>query len=360
MFIKSYPYSPHAIIELGIERIDPTTKKKEFIPSLSFDSWLDKSLFKSVSVELTTNQSSEVEWRFFDPDYKIANNLSKPDEVPLYVARLYLGYGVNLGEPVFKGLLTRIERNETDTLLRFYDMGFKMKIHKRAGYHNKKDDIAILKTLAERNGLLFSPPAKPLKLEPHNAVMQDGQTDWEHALERAHDAGLILFVRHDTLFARYPAITDKEHPKAVLPPDDLLRGYEFNYIAPENLESRPRVVEVRGRGRGGKRQTGKSTVNRRGRDKIILKRDVAGKHTKSKLSRRAQAQKDLEREHLFEATVRYLFPQQKLIPDVRDTVFMRGFGNLFSGYYLCDAVAYNFGAGKFEVELQLYRDVNAF
>ena len=83
---------------------------------------------------------------------------------------------------------------------------------------------------------------------------------------------------------------------------------------------------------------------------------MPGKATKSKLSKRAQAQKELEREHAFEGSVDTIFPRGKRI-DVRDTMAVEGIGKLFSGKYVADRVGYAFGPGHLDVNMDLYRDI---
>lgn len=351
-----FPSNPRATIEVVRETIDKKTKKKTSESIITYDSWDAPRLFKSVEVELTTNAQSQAVWKIFDPKLRVINFFTTNNAVETFVFRVYLGFGYDLGEPVFKGILANVERDQSDTTFTIFDMGFKMKQFKKAGYHNKKNDLDILKLLAERNELLFSPPDKPKKLEPYRAVTQDEQTDWEHALERARESGLVLFVRQDTLFARYPAQLAK--PKLILQnrKADLFSDFEFVFRTPENQNVRPRIVKFRGRGKGGKRLEGKSSVNDKGTEPISIKRDIAGRVSKSKLSARAQAQKDLEREHAFEGrvTLPFIYPDVRL--DVRDTVGIENIGNLFSQPYLCDTVKYTFGAGRMELSLDLYRD----
>ncbi len=92
---------------------------------------------------------------------------------------------------------------------------------------------------------------------------------------------------------------------------------------------------------------------------MILKRDVSGKATKSKLKLRAQAQKELDREHAFEGSASIAFPPNGERLDARKTVRIKGIGKLFSGDYICDAVHYEMRPGDLSVGLDLYRDVNA-
>lgn len=351
--MNNLPSSPHAIIE--IERPGATDGQGLIV----YDSWEQQRLFERLSVELVTNETSEARFSFFDPNFRLIDSFCGSDAIPQATVRVYLGYGQSLGEPLFKGLLAQVEREQNATTFIAFDMGFNMKLIKKAGYKNKKDDLVILRELAKKNGLNFEGPEKPLKLEPHRAMMQDEQTDWEYAMERAREAGLVLFVRHDTLFAKYPAKVGTPVLNLVNKKDfELQPGFNFIYRTPENKDGRPKLVKVRGRGKAGRRLEGKSNTSKRGRESVILKRDSSGKATKSKLSRRAQAQKELDREHAFEGQVQIAFPPNNERLDVRKTVEINAVGKLFSGKYICDSVTYDFEPGTLALMLDLYRDIN--
>lgn len=358
---------PHAIIE--IRRPGVTDGQDKVV----WDSWQSPGLFKSVDVELVTNASSMAEWRFFDPRFKVIDTFAGVSPVPMSGVRVYLGYGPNLGEPVFKGLLAEVDRELTDTTFVAYDMAFLMKLEKKAGYKNKKDDVAILRELVTNTkipgtsaSLRFEGPDTPLGLEPHNAMMQDERTDWDHLMERARDAGLVIFVRHDTVFAKQPAkfstpvLTLKNRDEQ----SELMPGWRFRFKTPENQDGHPKVVKQRARGKGGKRIEGQSTESSRGHENVILKKDVPGKATRSKLNKRAQAQKELDREHAFEGQIETFLPRGARL-DVRQTVAVEGAGKLFSAApigdkpngYICDAVRYMFAPGQLNLGLDLYRDI---
>jgi hypothetical protein len=346
--MKNLPNNPHAIIEID----------RGAGGLLVLDSWASRRRFQKVTAELVTNETSQAEWTLFDPKFKVIDDFSGNDVIQNWIVRVFLGYGANLGEPIFKGLLAQVERGESTTTFRAFDMGWKMKIVKKAGYKNKKDDLAILRQLAKDNGLLFEGPDKPLRLEPNNTTMQDEQTDWEHAMERAQAAGLVIFVRQDTLFAKYPAKVGTPSLTLQNKKDFVLQlPFDFNYKTPENLDGRPRVIKRRARGKAGKRIEGESDSGPRGRVSVILKRDVP-RATKKKLTKRAQAQKELEREHAFESNVSIVFPPQGERLDVRNTVELVGVGKLFSGKYLANTVTYYYEPGKLDLQLGLYRDIN--
>jgi len=336
--------NPHAIVE---------------IDGFQWDSWKHPNLFARVTVELTTGMASQADWECFDEDFRIIDKYATELGLKMSTVRVWLGFGEQLGEPVFKGLLTRVHRGPATTSFIAYDMGYKMRLEQKSGYH-KGNDLAIIEKLVKRNGLLFKGPANPLKLEPHTAMMQDAQTDWEHVAERAHDAGLVLWVKGDTVFADYPAKVGT--PKTTLRnrEDFVLRNdFDLRFKLPENKSGRPKGVEVRGRGRGGRRLTGVSDQSDRGHVDLRMKRDLA-LHTKAYATRRAQAQKELDREHAFTLFARGTPFLPDVRVDVRDTIAIANVGQLFSAKagYIVDKVVHELTPGRFTSSYDLYRDVN--
>lgn len=342
--------NPHAIVE---------------IDGFQWDSWKYPGLFSRVMVELTTGMASRADWECFDPDFHIMNKYAAAGGVRMSTVRVWLGFGEDLGEPVFKGLLTRVHRGPANTTFIAYDMGFKMRLVKKAEYH-KGTELAIIEKLVKRNGLLFRGPSQPLKLEPHSAMMQDAQTDWEHIAELAHDIGLVLWVRGDTVFADYPAKIGI--PKATLKNRqdfNIRNDFDLQFKVPENRSGRPKVVEVRGRGRGGKQLVGISDQSDRGHVDLHIKRDLA-LHTKAYATRRAQAQRELDREHAFTVYVRSTPFLPDVRVDVRDTIAIENVGDLFSASgpqgqkkgYVADKVVHEFTPGRFTTSYDLYRDAD--
>ncbi len=340
----SQPKNPHAVFE---------------IDGFKWDSKAAPSLFQKVSVELATGESSMATWACFDPNFAVIDKYAgiAAGAISLPIIRVWLGYGDNLGEPVFKGLLARVERGKAITTFRAYDMSYRMRLIQKAEYH-KGGDLDIIKKLVTRNTLQFQGPAKPLKLEPHKAMAQDEQTDWQHAAEVAHDAGLLLWTRGDTVFADYPAKVNT-FPKVILTYEQdffILSDFDCQFKVPENKHGRPKGIEVRGRGRGGKRLSGKSDEAHRGRELLRVKRDLS-MHTQQRATARAQAQKELDREHAFEITISTLFPLTTAFrADVRDTIHLQQFGKLFSGDYLADKVTHEFSPGHLSTAYELHRD----
>jgi len=333
--------NPHAIFE---------------IDGLAWDSWKHTRLISRVSVELPTNEAAQATLEVFDENFVLVNKYSQAEGVPLATIRVWMGFGPQLGEPVFKGVLARVQIGQAKTTLIAYDMALKMRLVKKTEYH-KGDSLKIMKKLVERNGMKFQGPAKPLKLEKHASMPQDEQTDWEHLMERAKEEGLVVWVREDTVFADYPAKVSEPKRTLIYKQDfTLLRDWDFAFRVPENQEGRPKKVEVRGRGRGGKRLTGVSDESSRGHQPVSIKRDLP-KHTKKAASRRAQAQKELEREHAFTGTTNRIMGNGFHRDEVRQTIRIQEIGKLFSGDYIVDRLNHEFTPGRLTTGYELYRDV---
>lgn len=323
----------------------------------SFDSWKNKSLFAGVEVELTTDEASQAVWRVFDPDFAFLDKYISGDGIAVLGARVWLGFGRDLGEPVFKGLLARVERSGAITTFRFYDMGFRLRQVQKTEYHKGLDDVQIIEKLARRNGLLFDGPQPPIKLDKHKSLMQDGQSDWDFAKERADEVGVVMFIRGDTLFVREAAKTGTPILTLAYKKDFiLLNDFSLSFKVPENIAGRQKQVEHRGRGRGGHRLKGTSNVSARGTQQVEIKQDLAVK-SKRHADRRAEAKKELQREHAFTLSVRMLSSFDDKRPDVRETVAITDLGKLFSGKYLCARVAHEYRPGELSTALDLYRDI---
>lgn len=337
--------NPHAIVLIG---------------GVRYDTFKDKQLVKQVVVELDTDKASEGRITLFDPRATHLNKFSDSSGAKFVPLLFYMGFGTDLGEPIFKGLLTRVERSSSDTTFTAYDMGYRMRQEKKAEYH-KGDDIAIIKKLAERNGLKFSPPEKvDPPLDSHQSLIHDFKYDWDFALERADDAGFNMFVRQDTLFLREPATLSK--PDLILRYRKdfwLLHDFSLTYKLPENEAGRPKIVEVRGRARGGKRLTGKSNQHSRGHIPVEGSRDLV-MHTKKWANRRAHAIKAKSREPSWDLDIVSIPPLPHVRPDIRNTIRLEGreLGNLFMGDYLCDKVTHTLTGSGFHTEYRLYRDVD--
>lgn len=343
MNVKS---NPHSTVIIGDRR---------------FDTWKDKQLVKRVEVELATDMSSEATLTVFDPRFRILDEFSTDDGVPELVMRFYMGHGDDLGPPVFKGLLQRVEYGEAASTFIARDMGVKMKKDLEREYHQGLTDLGIIRKLATRRGLGFKFVGSEPALETHESMIQDARMDWEHSMERARAAGFNLFVRQDTLFCGLPAkvsapiLTLRYRKDFELVP--AMHGFSLTYKLPENQQGRPKAVHVLTRGRGGRRLTGKSSEHSRGHKQFgRIARDPA-KPTKAYVDRRAHAHKELQREPSFNCRISSVPPLPGVRPDVRNTIQLENMGKLFSGPYLCDKVTHTHeGSGTFKTEYNLYRD----
>jgi phage protein D len=333
--------NPHAIVEIAGHR---------------YDSWRDKQLFRQVTVELASNMASEALFRFFDPRFRILDSYTGDDGVPELPMKFWLGFGDDLGPPIFQGLLEVTERGDSDTTFIAYDKGYKMRRTKDSEYHRNLHDVEIITKLARRNGLNVEGPDDLSNLEKHPSLPQDSQNDWEHSMERARHSGYVLYVRDDTLFIKEPAkvkgpILTLKNRKDFW----LLHNFDFKYKLPENQQGRHKHVEWRSRKRGGRRLTGNSREHKRGHKLREIRHDIS-EHTKPTANRRAHASKELQREHAFTLDVRSIPPLPSVRPDVRDTIALENVGKLFSGPYLCDKVTHDLTGQGFATQYSLYRD----
>ncbi len=341
--------------------------------SVRYDSWETPGLIKSVDVELVMDETSRARMKFFDPDFTLIDAFSGyTDKVTVSI---YFGHDEDLGLPIFEGILTEIGRDRGLTSFTVSDLAFVMKLWKRTGYKNKKDDLAIVRDLVTRNltpeggKLQFSPPPSPKNLELHDAMTQDAQTDWEHITERLREAGLHYYVRFDTVYARYPA--GYGAPVLTLRPEkqeDLLDGWGFTFHTLAGRDGRPTVVAHRRRGVAGKRAEGKAgqasttaiAATESGTDPLYshltVKKDMP-RPSKSKLTARAIAQRELEREHAFDGSYETVLTPGFVRADVLETVRVEGVGRLQSGDYIIEAVKYHFAPGELSRRIELYRDV---
>lgn len=344
MLVK-FPHSPYAII-----RIEPTSAD----PAV-YDSREAKRLIESIDIELVTNATSQAVIRFFDPKFRIIDRFS--NTTAKAIITIYFGYGPTVGEPVFKGVLAEISRGLESTTFTVFDMAYKMKLEKRAGYVNEKNDLQVIEYLVSRNDLQFEgPEGDALALEPYKANMQDQKTDWDWMSERARDSGLVFYVRQDTVFAKYPAKTGAASLTIENGKDfTLVNDFDFAFKNPENQDGKAQVVTHRRRGKNGRFIEGKSKVDPKGPIDLNIKKDVQNP-TKTKLTARAKAQKDLDREHAYSGRVELLKRPNAPLLDVRNTIDVKGVGRLLSGKYLADSVGYRFAPGTLDLSLGLYRD----
>ncbi|HEY6327867.1 MAG TPA: hypothetical protein VI756_00920 [Blastocatellia bacterium] len=339
----SVPTNPHYRVSIGAD---------------VYDSWTNEQLIKQMTVELTTNLASEGLVRFFDPVFAIEDKYTVNGSVPQLTCLFWMGFGPDLGAPIFQGLLIRTERGDMDTTFRCYDMSYKMRQQVKAEYQYNKHDLQVIQILVTRNGLLFEGPDNPPALVPHKCLPQSQKNDWKHGHRRSKDAGLVLYCRNNTVYAKQPAVIGSPLVTLTYRKDFvLLHNWDATYKMPENTHGRNKHVQSRGRNKGGHRLSGDSNVNARGTENLSFKHDLAI-HEKAFADRKAQAQKDLQREHAFVVNVRSVPPLPNVRPDNRDTIALANCGLLWSGSFLIDKVQHDGVPAGFSTQYTLYRDVN--
>jgi hypothetical protein len=341
------PLANHCIIEL----VEPQER---------LDSWIKtQSPIIRVSVNLTTDKSSEAVLVVSDPAYRFTDHYISTAGMPQLTARFWLGFNSPDGKDgtIYTGLLARHEWKDGEATFVFHDKSLKMKQARRSRYHKKISDIAILRKLAIEYNLKFSGPDRKDDGDMHDDVMQYSKTDWQLAQEVARRQGLRIWVHGETFFAKEANTIKTPVAQIIIGKDSrLLRGYEFNYKLPENKRGRPSLVQYRGRAAGGKLLTESSDENTRGIGEVIGRESLP---TNSRLAaqRLAQSKKDRRREHAFEGTITLLphYPEGGRI-NVRDTVDIREAGELYSGLYIVGETRYEFAAGRLEQQLNIHRD----
>lgn len=342
----STPYDPHLVIEIG---------------SRTIDSWAEDSRVEGAEVELVTGATSQAEFRLFDPDpdFPFISSLTKASEVTSSTVRVWLGFGprAELGEPIFKGLLARVEYHMGVTAVCAFDMGFRMKKVQKTEYHYKLTDLQLIEKLARRNGLGFEGPDAPVSLDKIPSYKQEARTDWDEALAAAERCALGIYVRDDTLFAKEAAKTAPTPLHIFNYRRDfmLLDDFHLRYRVPENQEGRPAIIKTRTRGRGGKRLEGQSEEHERGTQQVALKRDL---HVKSKkhADKRAEARKLLKREHTFEGSISVLPSYRGERTRPRSTIALGGLPGFFSGKWLVERVTHILEPGELTAEMDVYRE----
>lgn len=334
-------YQPHCRVKAG---------------SRTFDYQLGRGILLEASVELTTDKSGEGVVTVFDPGFVVVDSFVSGTGLAAIDAQFWFGWGPDLGEPVFAGTITRAEWVDSKTTLRFHDKSAKMKAEKKSRYINKKTDLQTLKQLAEENGLTFVGPDNAPDSEAYESIMQDGRSDWELALKIAERAGLKLFVRGDTLYAKRAGVTGDAVTAIKYGTDfDLLRGFNLSYKTPENKRGRPQRVEVRGRGRGGRRLTGTEQTGDRGVKEVVVKHDLP-KQTVSAATRNASGRSHRRREYAFEHHLQ-LLPDFRQRLQLNDSLELNGMGRFFSGKYLITQLGYRFRPTSLTIDLQVGRDL---
>ena len=225
--------NPRARILIGEETLSADKRRPEIEEGAftTFDSFTDKSFFAGLTVELTTGKASQAEFTVADEDYSFIDSYTRSDGVMPCAAYIYLGYGEELGEPVFEGLLAAVEHNDGMSTFCFYDRSLRMKLEEKTEHH-KGLDTDVMRKLVERNGLNCMFVDKSIKGLPLKAKMQEAQTDWDLLMSLTQDAGLMVWIRGNTLYLARPARVGE--PVLTLKQRDViaLNGENLRYEIP--------------------------------------------------------------------------------------------------------------------------------
>ncbi len=326
------------------------------IDQTRYDSAREGSLIQSVSVDLTTDKTSEAVVTFADPTFAFTDRYLDETGMRHLEVRIWMGYGEELGEPWFKGTLAGHEHDGEYATFRFHDPGAKMKREKKQRYHTAKTDFEILRSIAGEYGLRFTVLDEARDSEPHESIIQRG-SDWDFARTIARRAGVRLWFEGDTLFAREAGKRGAASTTLVYRDDFLIiRPVSFSYKLPESRRGRHRSVRVHARGSGGRRLTGEDTTDGRGRVDEGGGKDLPH-HTKRGAERRARAKRLHAKESAFEHRIRLLPASGVTRINLRSVVGLDGCGEFYGGEYVVHSLRKDWRTGKLTDDVTLRRDL---
>lgn len=338
----SLPLVPHAIFELNGRR---------------YDSHVNEGVLVSIRVELTTDKTSEATLVVCDPKFTFTDSHLTETGLRQTVIAIWLGYGNDMGAPVFRGKFASHEHDGQLATFRFHDLGAKMKQEKKTRYHNRKTDFGILRDVAAEHGLNFMLHGDAPDSEPHDSLIQRGVTDWAFARTIARRAGLRMWVDGSTLHAEEAGKTGRGGVTIRYLEDFLLiRPVSLSYRLPENRRGRPGAVGVRTRGAGGTQLEGRDGDGTRGNTHLGVKEDLTH-HTQRAAERRARAKRAALREGAFEHRIRLLPAYRGLRVGLRGSVNLENVGRFYGGTYIAHEMVIDFRPGALVDELTLRRDI---
>jgi phage protein D len=319
---------------------------------------IDPRVVTEVTIDLTTDKTSEGTVRLFDPKFVAVDRMVAGGGVKLAECRIWLGWSQSsLGEPVYTGLLNRLGWEESVAEFRFHDRSQTMKQKTKSRYHQKKSDLDVLKQLATDNGLKFSGPtgAGGEDSEVFEVTSQVAETDWELARSIARKAGWKIYVHDDTLYVRVAGKTGASVTTLKYGTDfQILRGASLSYKLPENKRGRPSRVDVRTRGRSGTQLVGTDSTGDRGKEEQQIHAAIR-KHTVTTAQRHAAGVTHRRREYAFENHLQ-IIPTFEPRLSLNDTITLAGIGQVFSNEYLITRLGYRFKSGALTCELEAGRD----
>lgn len=324
--------------------------------SARYSSRVDGSRLACVTVDLTTDKTSEASVTFADPDFEITDRHLDDTGLPRLGVRIWLGYGEELGEPHFKGVLAGHEHDGERATFRFHDTGAKLKTEKKLRYHNGKTDFGVLRSIAEEHELRFVVLNGARDGAAHESLIQQGMTDWAFVQTIARRSGIRLWVEGDTMFAQEAGKHGTAAQTITYRKDFLLvRPVSLSYKLPENRRGRHAAVKFHVRGADGRRLTGEDAVDERGRKHQSAGEDLPH-HTRAEAARRARGKRLHVKETGFEHRIRLLDAGTSRFR-LRAVLALAGCGDFYGGEYVIHALRKEWRRGALTDELTLRRDI---
>lgn len=342
----STPFNPHCIIRLD---------------NREYSAWREQALISRVTIDLTTEKSSEATLVVFDPKFEFTDRHLDAGGLRYLTAQIWLGFGAldTRGVADFKGRFVEHDHDGTMATFRFHDEGTRLKQGKKTRYHTRASDLQIMRKVADEHGLSLVIVGEVEDSEPHASLIQRGVTDYKFLRRIAERAGLRFWFEGDTMYVQGAGKTDKINPLQTLTfrkDFTILTPLNLGYKQPENRRGRPSAHESRGRGRGGRRLSGTSEQSERGTEQIGVGEDLPH-HTTKAAKRRAKAKKALKRENSFEHRIRLIATAAVSAMKLRGTINLSGVGKFYTGAYLVHEIHREFTPGNLTTELSLRGDI---
>lgn len=324
--------------------------------SVRYSSRNESSRLMTVTVDLTTDRTSEAEVVFADPNFEITDRHLDDTGLPRLTARIWLGYGEDLGEPHFKGVLAGHEHDGERAVFRFHDQGAKLKTDKKLRYHNGKSDFDIIRSIAGEYEMNFVVLEGAQDGEAHESLIQRGVNDWDFIRTIARRYGIRLWIEGDTIFAQGAGKHGTSAQVITYRKDFLLvRPVSLSYKLPENRRGRHQSVKFHVRGAGGQRVTGEDVSDERGRKHQSAGEDLPH-HTRGEAARRARGKRLHVKESAFEHRIRLLDASASRFR-LRSVITLAGCGDFYGGDYVIHALRKEWRRGALMDELTLRRDL---
>jgi hypothetical protein len=326
------------------------------IDGTRYDSRDKQSRLVSVTIDTETNLTGEAVVTFADPRFELTDRHTDSTGMRYAEARVWLGYGGDLGEACFGGRLVGVEHDSQRVGLRFHDKSRDMKLEKKSRYHAGKTDVEIMRDVAAEYGLDFQTVGSVIDSERHASLMQRNSRDWDFIRSLASRAGWNVWVDGNTLYAQEAGVQSPGGTVLTYRQDFLfLRPLTLTFKLPENRRGRARKAVVTTRGPDGSRISGESAGNYQ-RGRLLSSSSDLPHHTRQAAERHARGLRLKSGETAFECRIQLLPAAGRQI-GIRSVVTLAEAGQFFGGDYVVRAARRAWHGSQLLDDLTLGRDI---